>query len=172
MGDRTEPRPAPYTYPMEFNGLPLHPLIVHVVVVFAPLCAVAGLLYAFVPRWRWWLRWPLVATSAIAAVAAVVAVQSGLQLETQRHLQTLPELAVHAHRGRILRWVLLGFLVVAVLAAWLLGGPSALVSGRGARTGRTGALAVTVQVLLVAGAVAVLVWVFLTGDSGARTLWG
>ncbi len=34
---------------MEFNGLPLHPLIVHVVVVFAPLCALAGLLYALVP---------------------------------------------------------------------------------------------------------------------------
>jgi hypothetical protein len=157
---------------MEFNGLPLHPLIVHVVVVFAPLCALAGLLYALVPRWRWWLRWPLVATSLIAAVSAVIAVRSGLQLETQRNLQTLPELAVHAHRGRILRWVLLAFLAVAALGAWQLGGPSALVSGGGARTGRTGALAVTLQVLLVAGAITVLVCVFLTGDSGARSLWG
>ncbi len=157
---------------MEFNGLPLHPLIVHVVVVFAPLCAVAGLLYALVPRWRWWLRWPLVATSVIAAGAGVIAVQSGLQLETQRNLSSLPELAVHAHRGRILRWVLLAFLAVAALGAWQLGGPSALVSGGGSRVGRTGVLAVTLQVLLVAGAVAVLVCVFLTGDSGARTLWG
>jgi hypothetical protein len=157
---------------MEFNGLPIHPLIVHVVVVFAPLTAVAGILYAVVPRWRWWLRWPLVVTSLIAAVAGVIAVRSGLQLETQRHLQSLPELAVHRHRGRILRWVLLAFVAVAALGAWQLGGPSALTSGGGGRAGRTGALAITLQVLLVAGAIAVLVCVFLTGDSGARTIWG
>jgi hypothetical protein len=157
---------------LEFNGLPLHPLIVHVVVVFAPLCALAGLLYAVVPRWRWWLRWPLVATSVIAAGAAILAVQSGLQLENQRHLQTLPELAVHAHRGRILRWVLVAFVAVAALGAWQLGGPSALASGGGARAGRTGVIAITLRVLLVFGALAVLVCVFLTGDSGARALWG
>ena len=157
---------------MEFNGLPLHPLIVHVVVVFAPLAALGGILYAVVPRWRWWLRWPLVATALIAAAAGVIAVRSGLQLETQRNLQALPELAIHAHRGRILRWVLLAFLAVAALGAWQLGGPSALASGAGGREGRSGAVAITLQVLLVAGAIAVLVCVFLTGDSGARTLWG
>jgi len=72
----------------------------------------------------------------------------------------------------ILRWILLAFLVPVALAAWLLGGPSALVSGAGARQGRTGVLAVAVQVLLVAGAVAVLVSCFLTGDAGARSVWG
>ena len=34
---------------MELNGLPLHPLIIHVVVVFAPLAALGGILYALVP---------------------------------------------------------------------------------------------------------------------------
>jgi len=157
---------------MEFNGLPLHPLIVHVVVVFAPLAAVAGLLYAVFPRWRWWLRWPMVACAAIAAVCGVIAVQSGLSLENQRHLQIFPQVAVHAHRGRILRWILLGFVAVVALGAWWLGGPSALASGRGARKGRTGAVAIVLQVLLVAGAVAVLVSAFLTGDAGARAVWG
>jgi hypothetical protein len=33
-------------------------------------------------------------------------------------------------------------------------------------------VAVAVQVLLVAGAVAILVSVFLTGESGARAVWG
>jgi hypothetical protein len=160
------------SWALEFNGLPLHPLIVHVVVVFAPLAALGAVLYAVVPRWRWWLRWPLVACAVIAAVSGVIAVKTGLQLETQRHLQSLPELAVHAHRGRILRWILLAFLVPVALGAWLLGGPSALVSGAGGRAGRTGAVAVAVQVLLVVGAVAVLVSCFLTGDAGARTVWG
>ncbi|MGA8248602.1 MAG: hypothetical protein WB797_16970, partial [Nocardioides sp.] len=62
---------------MTFNGLPLHPLIVHVVVVFAPLAGLGGILYAVTPRWRWWLRWPFVASAVIAAAAGVVAVRSG-----------------------------------------------------------------------------------------------
>src|SRR3954451_14263238 len=126
---------------MEFNGLPLHPLIVHVVVVFAPLAGLGGILYAVVPKWRWWLRWPLVATAVLAAVAGVIAVQSGQSLENQRPaLQSLPELATHASRGRFLRWVLLAFLAPTVLAAWQLGGPSPLTTGAGGRQGRTGVI--------------------------------
>jgi hypothetical protein len=157
---------------MEFNGLPLHPLIVHVVVIFAPLAGIGGILYAAVPRWRWWLRWPLVACAVIAAGAGILAVQSGHDLENQRHLQSLPELAVHQHRGSILRWLMLAFLVPTGLAAWLLGGPSALASGAGGRETRSKALGVAVAGLLVVGAVAVLISVFMTGDAGARSVWG
>jgi uncharacterized membrane protein len=157
---------------MEFNGLPLHPLIVHVVVVFAPLAGIGGIAYALVPSWRWRLRWPLVACAVIAAIAGIVAVQSGQDLETTRHLESLPELATHSSRGRFLRWVLLAFLVPTVLAAWQLGGPSPVAADGKARAGRTGAVAWALQLLLVAGAVTVLVCVFLTGDSGARSVWG
>lgn len=157
---------------MEFNGLPLHPLIVHVVVVFAPLAGIGGILYAAVPRWRWVLRWPLVVAAVVAAVAGIIAVRSGHDLENQRHLQTLPELAAHAHRGGILRWLLLAFLVPVGLATWLLGGPSPLVSGAGGQQTRSRALGLAVSVLLVIGAVAVLISVFLTGDAGARSVWG
>ncbi len=131
------------SWAMEFNGLPLHPLIVHVVVVFAPLAGLGGIVYALVPRWRWRLRWPLVACAVIAAAAGIVAVQSGQDLETTRHLETLPELATHSSRGRFLRWVLLAFLVPTALAAWQLGGPSPVAAGRagsapGYRGGRLG----------------------------------
>jgi uncharacterized membrane protein len=163
---------VPYTYPMEFNGLPLHPLIVHVVVVFAPLAAIGGIVYALVPKWRWWLRWPFVVSAVIAAVSGVIAVRAGHDLENQRQLQSLPELAIHAHRGDILRWLLLLFLVPAALGAWFLGGPSPLVSGWGGREGRTGAVAWALSALLVIGGVAVVVSVFLTGDSGAKSVWG
>jgi Predicted membrane protein (DUF2231) len=157
---------------MEFNGLPLHPLIIHVVVVFAPLAGVGGLLYAAVPKWRWWLRWPLVASAVIAAVAGIIAVQSGQDLENQRHLQTLPELATHSARGRFLRWVMLAFLVPTALAAWQLSGPSPVSTDGKTRDGRTGVVAWAIQLLLVAGAITVLVCVFLTGDSGAKSVWG
>jgi uncharacterized membrane protein len=157
---------------MEFNGLPLHPLIVHVVVVFAPLAAVAGILYAARPQWRWWLRWPLVASAVIAAVAAVIAVQSGHSLENSRNLGQLASVRTHQHRGGILRWLLIAFLFPTGLGAWFLGGPSGLTSGSGAREGKTGVVGIGLQILLVVVAVLVLVWVFLTGDSGARAVWG
>jgi hypothetical protein len=157
---------------MEFDGLPVHPLIIHVVVVFAPLSCLAAILYAVVPRWRWWLRWPLVTSAVIAAAAGIIAVKSGVDLENQRHLQSLPELAVHEHRGKILRWLMLAFLVPTALAAWLLGGPSALASGAGGRETRSKSLGIAVSALLLVGAVAVLISVFLTGDAGARSVWG
>ncbi len=157
---------------MEFNGLPLHPLIVHVVVVFAPVAAVGGILYAVVPKWRWWLRWPFVACAVIAAVAGLIAAQSGYVLEHDRGLQQLAKVRTHQHRGSILRWLLLAYLIPTGLAAWFLGGESPLPSGWGARQGRTGAIAIVLSALLVVSALAVLVSVFLTGDSGARALWG
>lgn len=158
---------------MEFNGLPLHPLIIHVVVVFAPLAGIGGILYAAVPRWRWWLRWPLVACALVAAVAGILAVKSGEDLETQRHLQTLPELATHSARGRFLRWVLLAFLVPTALSAWLLGGPTPVASGKGGQETRGGALVgVGLAAILLLGSLVVLYCVFITGDSGARSVWG
>jgi hypothetical protein len=157
---------------MTFNGLPLHPLIVHVVVVFAPLAGLGGILYAVMPRWRWWLRWPLVVSAVIAAGAGVLAVQSGYSLEHSRHLEQLASVRTHQHRGSILRWLMLAYLVPTGLAAWLLGGASPVTSGWGSRDGRTGVVAVGLQVLLVVSAVILLIWVFLTGDSGAKAVWG
>jgi hypothetical protein len=157
---------------MTFNGLPIHPLIVHVVVVFAPLAGVGGILYAVRPAWRWWLRWPFVVSAVIAAAAGVVAAQSGYSLEHMRHLEQLASVQTHRHRGSILRWLMLAYLVPTGLAAGLLGGESQVVSGWGARTGRTGGVAIGIQVLLVVSAIILLIWVFLTGDSGARAIWG
>jgi hypothetical protein len=143
-----------------------------VVVVFAPMAALGGIVYAVMPRWRWWLRWPFVASAVIAAGAGVLAVQSGYSLEHLRHLEQLASVQTHRRRGSILRWLLLAFLVPTGLSAWFLGGSSPVISGWGSREGRSGAVAVGLQVLLVVSALIVLVWVFLTGDSGARAIWG
>jgi uncharacterized membrane protein len=153
---------------MELNGVPLHPLIVHVVVVLGPLAALTGLAYVAVPRWRWLLRWPLVVLAAVTALSALGAVAAGEDLLASR-----PELApiVEEHReaGEMLRTVALVYVVLCGAAAWALGGTSALASGRGARETR---FAIPVAVLLAAGAVALLVTVYLAGDSGARAVWG
>jgi uncharacterized membrane protein len=153
---------------MELNGVPLHPLVVHAVVVLGPLAALTGLVYAAVPRWRWLLRWPLVVLAAVTAVTALVAVAAGEDLLAAR-----PELAPivedHQESGELFRNVALGYAVLSGLAAWALGGASALASGRGARETRFG---IPVALVLAAGAVALLVTVYLAGDSGARAVWG
>jgi uncharacterized membrane protein len=153
---------------MELNGVPLHPLVVHAVVVLGPLAALTGLVYAAVPKWRWLLRWPLVVLAVVVAVTALLAVAAGEDLLASRP-ELAPIVADHREAGERLRNVALGYVVVAGLAAWALGGTSALASGRGARETRLG---IPVAVLLAVGAVALLVTVYLAGDSGSAAVWG
>jgi uncharacterized membrane protein len=156
---------------MEIAGLPIHPLVVHAVVVFAPLAAVAGLLYAAIPRWRWALRWPLVVCTLIAVGGAFVATISGQSLLEARNLGQLPAVQSHRTAGLRLRNVLVVFTLVSLLSAWRMGGPSALASGRGARD-QHGLADLVLGTLLVLGSLAVLFAAVLAGDSGARSLWG
>lgn len=148
--------------------MPLHPLVVHAVVVLGPLAALTGLVYAAVPKWRWLLRWPLVVLAVLTAVTAFMATLSGEDLlESRPELEPLVE--EHEERGELLRNVALGYVPVAVLAAWALGGVSALASGRGARESRW---QVPVALLLVVASLGLLVALFLAGDSGAQAVWG
>jgi hypothetical protein len=153
---------------MELNGVPLHPLVVHAVVVLGPLAALTGLAYAFVARWRWLLRWPLVVLAVVTAVAAVVAVAAGEDLLASRP-ELAPIVVEHEEDGELLRLWAIGYAAVALLGAWALGGPSALASGRGARETRFG---IPVMVLLAVGAIGLVVTVYLAGDSGATAVWG
>ncbi|MBV9831627.1 MAG: hypothetical protein JOZ82_08505 [Marmoricola sp.] len=158
---------------MEFKGLPLHPLVVHATVVFVPLAALAAILYA-APRWRWLLRWPTLLVNLAAAVLVQVAWMSGHSLETSlektRGLQPsiVSNHVLWAGRLRIGMFVLV---VVVVVAFWALGYVTRLVGGTD-RAARMGALELPLMVLLPVAAVAVLVLVFLTGDAGARAVWG
>jgi uncharacterized membrane protein len=153
---------------MELNGVPLHPLVVHAVVVLGPLAALTGLAYAVVPKWRWLLRWPLVVLAVVTAVAALLAVAAGEDLLAARP-ELAPLVEEHAERGEWLRSVAVIYAVVSMLAAWALGGTSALASGKGARETRFG---IPVAAVLVVTAVGLLVLLFLAGDSGSRAVWG
>ena len=148
---------------MEINGLPLHVLVIHAAVVFGPLAGVAGLLYAAVPGWRGWLRWPLVVVAAIAAGVMWVAVLSGQDFVKDARFATAEgefagKLALHEERGELLRWFASGFAVVAFASAWW--------------HTRRGAVGVLLNVALAALAVLTAVWTVLTGDAGAQAVWG
>ena len=156
---------------MEIAGLPLHPLVVHAAVVLIPLTALLTIGLAVLPRWRWLLRWPTAAASLVCVGLAFLATTSGKSLEHAR-----PELArlvrEHAARGQLLADLTVVLAVVVVAAAFLLSGPSALVSGRGERMSRGSLADKVLPVLLVLAAMVVLVQVVRTGDSGARAVWG
>jgi p-aminobenzoyl-glutamate transporter AbgT len=156
---------------MEIAGLPLHPLVVHAAVVLIPLTALLTIGLAALPRWRWLLRWPTAAASLVCVGLAFLATTSGRSLEHAR-----PGLArlvrEHAARGQLLANLTVVLAVVVVAAAFVLPGPSALVSGRGERISRGSLADKVLPVLLVLAAVVVLVQVVRTGDSGARAVWG
>jgi uncharacterized membrane protein len=143
---------------MEINGLPLHPLVVHAAVIFGPLAAVAALAF-LVPRWRDRLRWPMVVLAVIATGAIVLAYYSGGDfLDSKPELRSSPQVEAHQNLGDQLLWIGLAFGVVAVVTGWV--------------DARSGALRVVLDVLLAIAAVVLLVWVFRTGEAGARAVWG
>jgi len=143
---------------MEINGLPLHALVVHAAVVFGPLSALAGLLYA-VPRWRDTVRWPLVVAVLIAVGAIWVAYLSGEDVaEANQYggpLEALLE--THEERAEVLRLLMSGYAAAALLAAW--------------QHARTGSLRVLLTGLVVVLAVLTAIWTILTGDAGAQIAW-
>jgi ABC-type Mn2+/Zn2+ transport system permease subunit len=143
---------------MELNGLPLHALVVHAAVVFGPLSALAGVLYA-VPKWRDKLRWPLVVTVAIALGTIWVAYLSGQQVkEANQFGGDLAKLVkTHEDRAGTLRLLVSGFAVASFVAAW--------------QHARTGPLRTLLAVLVAVLAVLTGIWVGLTGDAGAQIAW-
>ncbi|MEK8104897.1 hypothetical protein NKG94_06190 [Micromonospora sp. M12] len=61
----------------EFMGLPAHPLVLHLAVVFVPLLALLTVGYALVPPIRPHTRWVLALLALGAPVAALLARLSG-----------------------------------------------------------------------------------------------
>jgi uncharacterized membrane protein len=143
---------------MEINGLPLHPLVVHAAVIFGPIAALAALAY-LVPRWRLKLRWPMVGLAVLATGSILAAYLSGNDfLQHKPELRTSPQVQTHQDRAYQLLWVTIAFGAIALVSGWF--------------ATRTGALRIVLDVLLGVASVALLVLVFLTGEAGARAVWG
>jgi uncharacterized membrane protein len=136
-------------------GLPVHPLVVHAVVVLLLLMSIVTVAVALRPVWRRYAL-PVVVVNAAVLVAAYAAKESGERLQA-RLQQFNPTVAQdHAQQAGRVPYVALGVLVAAVLV-WL--------TSRSARL-----VPVAVVVALVAGA-AGIGWTYLAGESGARAVW-
>jgi hypothetical protein len=168
--------------PTFVSGLPVHPLVVHAVVVLLPMAVVGSVLVALWPasRARW--AWPVVVLTAAAVVSIPLATSTGEGLE--HNLPRTPAIAAHAELGDQLLVFAAPLLVCVAALAFLdrrrrhssvaeapTGGPGAMTAST-ATSGGPRLVAVLVAVLTVVFAVVCAVQVFRIGDSGARAAWG
>jgi hypothetical protein len=154
------------------NGLPVHALVVHAVVVLLPLGALGTIAIAVRPAWRHTYGPLVVVVTAAATVLLPVATSSGEALE-----ERVGNPGEHAELGDQLIWFALPMLVLALVLVVLdrRGSRPASADGDGRRTRgsapRGTALTVVAGLALVA-ALATSVQVYRVGDSGARAAWG
>ena len=147
------------------NGIPLHPLVVHAVVVLLPLAVIGTIVIALRPRWRVTYGPLVVACAAIATALIPVATSSGEALEKR-----VGDPGKHAELGDQLIWFAIPLLVLSAAMVFL--------EWRRSRTQDTGqtesprTLVNVVVVLAVVAALASAVQVYRVGDSGARAAWG
>ena len=138
------------------SGLPVHALVVHAVVVLLPLMSIGTVAVALRPRWRQYA--PAVAVlDGLVVIVALVAKESGERLQA-RLQQFDPHVAQdHSAQGRLVPYVALG-VFVAALVVWAT-----------SRWPRLAPAAVVVSLLAGVGGIG---WTYVTGESGARAVWG
>jgi len=144
------------------NGLPIHPLVVHAVVVLLPLAVLGTIAIAVRPAWRTRYGVLVVACAAVATALVPVATSSGEALE--KHVG---DPGKHAALGDQLIWFAIPLLVLATALVWL-----ANRAERGRATPGPRWLPTAVAVLAAVAALASAVQVYRIGDSGARAAWG
>lgn len=144
------------------NGLPAHILLVHFVIVLAPLLALLTVLAAVFPAVRRRLVWFIAPTAVITAIVTFLTSEAGEWLETR--LPAAPAIEEHAELGDLMLYFTIGLVVVA----------GALVimqvrETRGSSTPRWQSLAVVVLAIVVG--VSTAVHVYRVGESGAEATW-
>jgi hypothetical protein len=138
------------------DGLPVHPLVVHAVVVLLPLTILGTIALVLRPQWRHHHGPLLVAAAVVTTLLIPVATSSGEALA--RHVG---DPGRHARLGDQLIWFAIPLLLLDVALVWL------------DRRGGTGTTVLrTVGALAVVAALAAGVQVYRVGDSGARAAWG
>ena len=136
------------------TGLPLHPLVIHGVVVGVPLMAVVTILVAVRRNLRERYSWWVAGANSLLFLLTLVAKESGEALQEAKGGQLAIE---HGQLGSVLPW----FALVLALA-----------SAAVAATSRNKALGPVSVVFSILAAVAAVYWTVRTGDAGARAVWG
>lgn len=150
------------------GDMPLHPLVIHAVVIGIPLAVLLTFLFAL-PWTRRWARWPLALVAVGSLAGTFVARESGESLQAALKIETGNPvgdlIAVHSQLATQLLVIMGVFAVLAVV--------SAVVVTRRAADADSGRRAVdlVLPILLVVVAIVALIWVYRVGDIGSRAVW-
>jgi hypothetical protein len=136
------------------TGLPVHPLVIHAVVVGIPVMAILTILVAVRKNLREKYSWWVAGANFLLFLGTLVAKESGEALQEAKGGQLAIE---HGQLGSVLPW----FVLVMTAA-------SAAVAG----TSRNRALGPIAVVISILSSVAAVWWTVRTGDAGARAVWG
>ncbi|MGO4535504.1 hypothetical protein [Leifsonia sp. 2MCAF36] len=154
---------------MEVNGLPLHVLLVHFVVVLVPLTAIAALLVPIWPvaRRRLGIVVPLLALANLVLVPIVMLAGQWLQAR----VPSTPLIVQHAALGQtLLPWVIALFVFSVLQWAWFFFVDRPDSPRRPSVVVRRVVLVVLIVAALVL-AVGTVVDVVLIGEAGSRAIW-
>src|SRR5215218_6407366 len=154
-------------WPIEIHtafGLPAHPLILHVPVIFIPILGLAAIALAIWPRERFLL--PVAAFSVVTLAATLLAVGAGEAFQEDRAAQMPggagaridPTLQDHMDAGSALRLTMILLTLTLVVSLFAKRWPS------GVRVG--------LRVLTVLLAATAVFFVIRTGHLGAKLAWG
>ncbi|BBZ30165.1 hypothetical protein MMAD_44600 [Mycolicibacterium madagascariense] len=147
------------------NGLPAHALLVHFLVVLAPLTAVLEVICALWPAGRrGHLLWLTVVLAVLTTVLTPVTTDAGEWLYDLRKAPS-PILRAHAELGDTMIYFSVALLIVAVALVAL-----RFVERRA--EGRHAAVRVLVAVIAVGVGIASIVQIYRIGDAGAQSVWG
>ncbi len=143
-------------------GLPAHPLLLHVPVIFVPILGLAALAAAIRPRLLDRFVTPLAAFAVVTLAFTLLTAGAGeaFKADVERQLPpgiAFPTLVQHAEAGDFLRWLV--FLLTAALVAALM------------RTRIPNAARLILRGLIVLIAVTSVFWVVRTGHLGSKAVW-
>lgn len=153
---------------MQLGGLPLHPLVVHAVLVLTPLTVLALLLGAAWPAAR--RRLGVVTALGALAVLVLVPITVAAGRSLAARLGPIPAVAQHqAYGEQLLPWAIALFAVAVAQWAWFRWGDARV---RRSSPGAGRAVAVVLAAASVVVGVGILRMLVLTGESGSRAVWG
>lgn len=149
----------------QFDGIPLHPLLVHLTTVAVPVAALAAIAVAVWPAARRWLAVGAPIIALVALVSVPLATSSGEWLEHREQETAALERHTRLADG-MLPWSIALFALLLLWWGWHRFGTS-----RVTRTGVVRAVAITGPVIIVAVAVVSIVEVVAIGHAGAVSVW-
>jgi uncharacterized membrane protein len=146
-----------------FSGLPVHALLVHFIVVLAPLVAILATVCAVWPVARRRLVWLVLGLALLVVALTPLTTDAGEWLE--RQVGPSAQLHQHTELGDTMIYFAIALLVAAALIAGI-----HVRETRGHTVERTASWVVAAVVIVIS--IATAVQVYRIGDSGARATWG